>query len=59
MYLFLERGRQGERERNINEREKHGSVASHMPPVGPACNPGMCPDRESNLRPLAGQTPNN
>ena len=49
MYLFLERGegRENERERNINVREI--SIASHMPPPGDlACNPGVCPDQESN-----------
>ena len=40
IYLFLERGREGER-----EGEKHHCVvASHAPPTGDlACNPGMCP----------------
>ena len=38
IYLFLERGREGER-----EGEKHQCVvASHVPPTGDlACNPGM------------------
>ena len=28
-------------------------VASHVPPTGDlACNPGMCPDRESNQQPF-------
>ena len=37
MYLFLERGREGEGERN------QYVVASCMPPAGDvACNPGMC-----------------
>ena len=45
IYLFLERGREEER-----EGEKHKCVvASHTPPTGDlACNPGMCPDWESN-----------
>ena len=46
MYSFLEReeGREG----NINV-----WVASHTPPIGGlACNPGMCPDQESNRSPL-------
>ena len=40
IYLFLERGRGGER-----EGEKHqGVVASHPSPTGDlAYNPGMCP----------------
>ena len=34
--------------------EKHGSAASHTPLTGDlVCNPGMCPDRESNQRPFA------
>ena len=45
IYLFLEKGREGER-----EGEKHQCVvASHVPPTGDlACNPGMCPDWEWN-----------
>ena len=45
IYLFFERGREGER-----EREKHQCVvASCTPPTGDlACSPGMCPDWESN-----------
>ena len=44
-YLFIERGEGRER-----EEEKHQCVvASHVPPTGDlACNPGMCPDLESN-----------
>ena len=40
------------------ERERKGekyqcAVASHMYPIGNlACNPAMCPDWESNQRPL-------
>ena len=42
---FRERGREGER-----EAKKHQCVVtSHVPPTGDlACNPGMCPDWESN-----------
>ena len=52
MYLFLERG-----EGRGREREKHQCVvASHMAPSGDlACNPGMCPDWESNWRPFASR----
>ena len=43
--MFRERGREGERE---GEKHQH-VVASHTPPTGDlACNPGMCPDWESN-----------
>ena len=49
LFLFRERGREGER-----EGEKHQCVlASLMPPTGDlACNPGMCPDWESNGQPF-------
>ena len=49
---FLERGKEGER-----EGEKHQCVvASRMPPIGDlACNPGMCPDWESNQQPFGSQ----
>ena len=50
IFLFLFRQGKGGR-----EGEKHQCVvASHMPPTGDlACNPGTCPDRESNRDPLA------
>ena len=49
IYLFLERGREGER-----AGEKHQcAIASHKPLTGDlAQNPGMCPDWESNQRPF-------
>ena len=52
IYLFLERGREGE-----GEREKHQCVVgSHAPPTGVlACNPGMYPDWESNQQPFGSQ----
>ena len=53
IYLFLERGgREGEREGG-----KHQCVvASHAPTTGKqACNPGMCPDWESNQQPFGSQ----
>ena len=45
LFIFRERGREGER-----EGEKHRCVvACHMPFSGDlACNPGMCPDWELN-----------
>ncbi|KAF6084386.1 hypothetical protein HJG60_008648 [Phyllostomus discolor] len=45
IYLFIEKGREGQR-----EGEKYRCmVASWVPPTGDlACNPGMCPDWESN-----------
>ena len=44
IYLFLERGKERER-----EGEKQCVVASHVPPNGDlAGNPGMCPDWELN-----------
>ena len=53
---LLERWKEGQRERDIDVSEKHPLVASHMPPVGNlACNPGMCPDWESNQQPFSSQ----
>ena len=52
IYLFLDRGREGER-----EGQKHPCVvASCVPPTGDlAHNPGLCPDWESNRRPFNSQ----
>ena len=52
LFIFRERGREGER-----EREKHQCmVASLMPPAGDlARNPGMCADWELNQRPFGSQ----
>ena len=49
LFIFRERGREGER-----EGEKHQCVvASHVPPTGDlAHNPGVCPDWELNCDPL-------
>ena len=48
LYLFLERGREGEKHRCV--------VASHTPPTGDlACNPGMYPNWESNQQPFGSQ----
>ena len=49
--LIFEKGeeRAKEKERNIDEQEKQGSVASCNTPVGDlACNQGMYPDWELN-----------
>ena len=52
IYLFLERGKEGEREGEIYQ----CVVASHVPPTGAlAHNSGMCPDWELNQRPLGLQ----
>ena len=52
LFIFRERGREGER-----EVEKHQCVvACHMAPSGDlACNPDMCPDWELNWRPFGSQ----
>ena len=55
---FLERGegREKEKERNINVREIHQSVASHTCPAGgPSCDPGRWPDWELNWQPFGSQ----
>ena len=51
-YLFIFREREGER-----EGEKHQClVTSRVPPAGDLdCNPGMCPDWESNRQPFSLQ----
>ena len=38
------------------ERDHQCVVVSHTPPIGDlACNPGMCPDWESNWQPFGSQ----
>ena len=56
----VRRGKEREREGNINVQEKHQLVAFHTPLTRDlARNPGMCPDHESNLQPFAcGTVPN-
>ena len=53
IYLFFrENGREGETEGEKNQ----CVVASRAPPTGDlACNPGVCPDGESNQRPFGSQ----
>ena len=52
LFIFRERGREGER-----EGEKHQCVVDSCTPYAGdlACNPGLCPDWESNQQPLASQ----
>ena len=55
-FIYLDRGERSERERerHISVREKHWSVASHVPPTEDlAHNPGMCPVQELNRWPFA------
>ena len=52
IYLFLERGREGERE----GKNHRCVVASHVPTTEDlACYPNMCPDRELNQLPFGSQ----
>ena len=46
---FREGGREKERERNMNVREKQSVASCTRPDQGLNCNLGMCPDQESNL----------
>ena len=58
IYLFSEKeeGREKERARNIDvRRETSIGCLLHAPYWGPSPNPGMCPDWESNQRPLGSQ----
>ena len=58
IYLLLERreGKEKERERNMDVQEIYRLVASPTPPTGDlVCNPGMCPDWESNWWPFSLQ----
>ena len=49
LFIFRQRGREGEREGE----KRRCVVASPVPLTGDlACNPGMCPDWDSNQRPL-------
>ena len=52
IYSFLERGKEGER-----EGEKYQCVVTSRAPCTEdlACNPGMCPDWESNWQPFGSQ----
>lgn len=51
IYLFYFRERKGERVRNTNGREKHGSVVSHMSPNWDWIhNLVMCPGWELNMQ---------
>ena len=51
-FIFRQRGREGEREGE----KRHCVVASYVPPTGDlACNPGTCPDWESNWQPFCSQ----
>ena len=56
LFIFRERGREGEKE-GEREGENHQCVVAFcVPPTGDlACNPGMCPDWESNRQPFGSQ----
>ena len=49
LFIFRERGREGERETSMC------GCLLHAPNGDLTCNPGMCPDWESNLQPFASQ----
>ena len=53
LFNFRERGREGGRE---GEKDQCVVASRRAPPTrDPACNPGMCPDRESNQRTFDSQ----
>ena len=62
IYLFLERGegREEEKERNVDVREKHGSVASRTHPAGtePAPQANALTGNQTGDLSLCGTTPN-
>ena len=47
-HIFRERGGEGERVGEKYPCERETSISCTCPNQGLACNPGMCPDRESN-----------
>ena len=47
---FRKRGREGERERNIDVRNTDQLLPTHAPTWDHTHNVGMCPDLESNPR---------
>ena len=51
LFIFRERGREGEREGEVHQLVASRTYAAE----DPACNPGRCPDWELNLRPLGLQ----
>ena len=52
LFSFRERGREGGKE----EEKYQCVVATHVPPTRDlACNPGLCPDWESNQRPFGSR----
>ena len=51
LFIFRERGREGEREGEVHQLIASRTYAAE----DPACNPGRCPDWELNLRPLGLQ----
>ena len=53
LFIFRERGREGERERNTDVRENIDQLPlTHALTGDKTCNPGMCPDQELNKRPF-------
>ena len=62
LFIFRERGREGEREgeKHLCERETSSHCLLHTPTQDLACNPGMCPDgnQTGNLLVWRRTTPN-
>ena len=56
-FIFRERRREGERGRETSMRQRNSTwlPLAYIPTRFQTCNPGMCPDWESNWRPFALQ----
>ena len=54
IYLFLEKGEGGRKGEKQCVRDTTGCLL-HAPAVDLACNPGMCPDQESNQETFSSQ----
>ena len=52
LFTFSERGREGEREEEKHQWAREASIGCLSHALTKSCNPGMCPDWESNQQPF-------